>query len=420
MKQGALSVPSFRRLATAWTFSNFGDSALYLTLAIWVKDLTGSDASAGLVFLFLGLPAFLAPLAGHLADLFPRRRLVSIANLIAAGVVMILVLVDDASDVWIIYAVTFVYGWLTYVTSACGSGLVKDLVPAEHLAGANGLLTTIDQGLRLVSPLVGAALYATFGGIAIASLTAGSLIIAAVVVATIRIVETGPTPPDQRSSFTSEFTAGLRHIRQTTGLAQFTLWVAIATAITGFANTSIFAAIDQGLDRPSEFFAVVASVQGVGSIIGGITSAILISRLTERTTMTVGLLLLSAGVSTIAGSSTILLLAGAVAAGLAIPWIYVSFATLLQRLTPSQLQGRVSSATNMAFNAPQTAGTAIGAALIAVLDYRILVAATAIVLATSSLFVFRTTTPDTDATDETGETRPHDSIPGPPLGRSAR
>ena len=141
--------------------------AVYLTLAIWVKDLTGSDAAAGLVFLFLGLPAFLAPVAGHVADRFSRRRLVVIANLVGALGVLSLVFVRDAGDVWIVYVVTFGYGLLTYLTSACASGLIKDLVPDDGLAAANGLLATIDQGLRLLSPLAGAGLYAAFGGTAV-------------------------------------------------------------------------------------------------------------------------------------------------------------------------------------------------------------------------------------------------------------
>jgi hypothetical protein len=36
-RTGNLGTPGFRRLVIAWSFSNFGDSALYLTLAIWVK-----------------------------------------------------------------------------------------------------------------------------------------------------------------------------------------------------------------------------------------------------------------------------------------------------------------------------------------------------------------------------------------------
>ena len=116
----AMKVPAFRRLALAWSLSNFGDSALYLSLAIWVKDLTDSDAAAGLVFLFLGLPVFLAPLAGQLADRHSRRRIVVIANIVGALGVLTLGVVDDRSQVWVIYLVTFAYGLLTYVTSAAG------------------------------------------------------------------------------------------------------------------------------------------------------------------------------------------------------------------------------------------------------------------------------------------------------------
>lgn len=42
-----LRLASFRRLLGGWTIGNLADSALYLTLAIWAKDLTGSSAAAG-------------------------------------------------------------------------------------------------------------------------------------------------------------------------------------------------------------------------------------------------------------------------------------------------------------------------------------------------------------------------------------
>ena len=54
--------------------SSFGDSALYLSLAIWAKDLTGSNAAAGAVFSALGLPMLFAPLAGQLARGASRRQ----------------------------------------------------------------------------------------------------------------------------------------------------------------------------------------------------------------------------------------------------------------------------------------------------------------------------------------------------------
>jgi MFS family permease len=395
---GPLAVPSFRRLVAAWTFSNFGDSALYLTLAIWVKDLTGSNASAGIVFLFLGLPAFLAPVAGHVADRFSRRRLVVVANLAAAGAIGTLAFVDGPSDVWIIYAVTFGYGLLTYLTSACASGLIKDLVPDPDLASANGILTTIDQGLRLVSPLAGAGLYAAFGGTALAALTATTLVIAAAIVATIDMVESEPTAAAERAAFLVEFTAGFRHLRSTRGLAQLTVILAVATAITGLANTAIFAVVDEGLGRPASFFAVIASIQGLGSVLGGLTASRLVARFGERTTLAIGLLVLGGGITSMLTVSTIVVMSGALVVGVGIPWAYISYTTLRQRATPATLQGRVSAAANLAFNAPQTLGTALGAALITVIGYRTIAVVMIVVVVTCGVLALRS--PDIDGCDE--------------------
>ena len=65
----------FRRLLAGQSLSTFGDTALYLTLGMWAKDLTGSNSAAGGVFLALGVPSLFAPLTGHLADRFRRRPL---------------------------------------------------------------------------------------------------------------------------------------------------------------------------------------------------------------------------------------------------------------------------------------------------------------------------------------------------------
>ncbi len=101
---------------------------------------------------------FLATLAGQVADRLSRKRLVA---------------VDEAADMWLIYLVTFGYGWIGYVTAAAQSGLLRDLLDDDELAGANGPLTTLDQGLRLVTPLAGAGVYALYGGGAVARSSAG-------------------------------------------------------------------------------------------------------------------------------------------------------------------------------------------------------------------------------------------------------
>ena len=52
---------SYRRLLIGQTLSAFGDYAMFLALAVWVKVLTGSNAKAGLAILPFVLPSLAGP-----------------------------------------------------------------------------------------------------------------------------------------------------------------------------------------------------------------------------------------------------------------------------------------------------------------------------------------------------------------------
>lgn len=397
LKVPAMSVQPFRRLAFTWLVGNFGDSLLFLTLPIWVKALTGSDSAAGLVFLALGLPVFLAPLAGYVADRMRRKHLLMVANLFCALVTLSLLLVRDASQVWLIYLVTFVYGTLMYVNSGAQSGLLRDMLTDDQLASGNGLLTTIDQGLRVLSPVVGAGLFAVFGGHAVVLVTAAALVITVGLLTRVHVNESGPTPPEERESFRRELSAGFRHIRSVPLLARLTALMAIVFMITGLMNTTVFAAIEQGFGLPVEAFGVASGIQGAGSILGGITAAIIISRLDERRAIGIAFAVLGAGVGTVLTGLLPLAVVGAFAVGLAVPWMVVAFVTFRQRVTPAHLQGRVSAATNMALNGPQTLGTAAGAAALLILDWRLVIAAEAVLIAACALPLLLGRRPFTDS-----------------------
>jgi len=80
-------------------------------------------------------------------------------------------------------------------------------------------------------------------------------------------------------------------------------------------------------------------------------------------------------------------LAGKVCFGVGTPWIIVGAITVLQRLTPGPLQGRVYSAAELLMGVPQTLSIAAGAALVAVTDYRWLLVAEAAVMAASATYL---------------------------------
>ena len=207
-----------------------GDSALFLTAAIWVKQLTGSDTAAGLVFVALGLPALLAPLTGRLANRFRRKPLLVINNLGAAAVVLVLLGAQSADHLWLIYLIVFVYATSNYVTSAAQSGFLRDMLADRLLAPANGILSSVDQGLRIISPLIGAGVLGLWGMGAVVLATSICFTLAALVLITIKVSE---TELDRSSeSFWHSTTAGLRFLTHHQVLAPAMLTLSIAVGAT--------------------------------------------------------------------------------------------------------------------------------------------------------------------------------------------
>ncbi|MBM0238468.1 MFS transporter, partial [Micromonospora sp. ATA32] len=190
--------PEFRLLFGALLASMAAESILLLALAIWVKDLTGSDGQAGATIFAIIAPMVLAPLVGWVVDRYRRRPFFIVTNLGTAVLLTPLFAVHDRADVWIIYGVAALYG-LSYITlSAVLSGLIRQLVPSDLLAEANGVLQTVRQGLRLVGPLAGAALYAAVGGWLLAALAMTGFLVAAAVVGLLPVTEAAPSAAELR------------------------------------------------------------------------------------------------------------------------------------------------------------------------------------------------------------------------------
>jgi MFS family permease len=379
-----LSYREARLLVAGQSVSAFGDWAMWIVLAVWMKTLTGSSARAGLVFLVLGLGNFAGPLGGLLADRVRRRPLMIATDCALGGSVLVLLFVRGPGDAWLIYLVALLYGVGGSVFFPARSALLRVMLPEELLADANGVLSSLQQGLRIVAPLAGAALYAAFGGGTVAILDAATFAGSALLLSRMRVVETKPAPPEHH--FLRELTAGIEHVWRTLPLRQIVLGATIALLVIGFAETLIFSVIAHLGKHPS-FFGVMASLQGVGSIAGGITAGALIRRAGDVRTVGIGLGLFGVGDLLLIINSLPVVLFGFVVAGLGIVWAIVAFSTALQTRTPLAIQGRVSSAADISLSIAQTTSIATGAALSTLVDYRILLVVMAAVVVASAAYL---------------------------------
>lgn len=364
--------PGFRRLWLSWCVSNVADSTLFLVLAVWVKELTGSDAAAAMTFVCFGAPALVAPLLGDLVDRTSRRRLLVAAKLTIAPLLLGLLLLPDSALLAGVYAVTVLYGAVGHLTAAAQGGLVRDLLDDEDLAAGNGLLSTVDQALRLVAPLLGTGLYALAGPAPVVGVTAACFVVAALVLVGLGVAETPPTPASERSRYRTEVAAGLVHLRRTPLLAATLLAVVVGFGATGLLNAVSFAVLDQGLGVDPALIGVLVSLQGVGAVAAGMSVARVIGRWGEATVARVGLALLAMGMAPLLTPWLPLVLAGLAGVGFGVTWAVVALMTMRQRLTPPTLQGRVGAAVNVAIAVPQTLLTLLGAGLVGLLDFRVL------------------------------------------------
>lgn len=365
-----LKNPRFRRLLIGEAVSSFGDSAMFLSLGIWAKDLTGSNAAAGMVFLALTAPGLLAPLFGHVVDRVRRKPLLMGMYAVMALLVLALLAVRTADQIWIVYGVAVAYGVM--FSTPVRSALLKDLLPSADAASARATLSTVHEGLRILSPVVGAGIYLAFGGGVLAVLDAVTFVAALAALASIKVTESEPEPRGE--PFLRSVTAGFRYLRQVPLLARLTLGWVVFMAVAGLLETATFAAVEDGLNRPAAFFGVVTTVQGLGSVGGGVLAGWLVRRAGEARACAIGYACMALGLGISVTGSLVPFLAGCVLLGLALPVVGVAMGTAQQLYTPARLQGRVGAAGGMLSHGAQSISIAAGAALVTVLDFRVMFA----------------------------------------------
>lgn len=388
-----------RLLLAGQALSMFGDWMMIIVLGIWTKVLTGSNGAAGLVFFVFALAGLVSPVGGLVVDRVRKRPLMIGTHLALAAVMCLLLLVHGRRDVWLLYVVTALYGLGGDVFASARTSMLKAMLPDELLADANGALQSVREGMRLVAPLAGAAVYAAAGGSVVALVDAATFVLSAGTLVALRFTEPPAAVAEHR--FLREASAGLVHIWRHDVLRRLTIGTAATMLVIGFSETLIFA-ITQALGRAPSFIAVLGSLQGVGSIAGGITAARMLRRLGDVRTAGLGIALFALGDLLWLTVSLPVVLVSMAVAGLGIVWAVVALSTAYQRRSGQDVQGRVAAAANMLFSVPQTISIAVGAALISVVDYRVEIVVMALGTTLSALYLLRRPSPglrDLDADD---------------------
>ena len=370
-----LRLPDFRRLWAAQAISDIGDGLTMLTLLLLVNELTGSTLALAAVSIALAIPPLTIGLvAGTYADRFDRRRIMIVADLLRAGVVLGFVLIGSPDLVPLLVVLAFVQASIgSFFTPARGA-LMPHVVPADGLLAAN----SITQATRVVAGVIGTALAGFIVGVA--GLTWPAFIIDAATFLASALLVIGVSPNVGRvdaavraaaSGTGSAVVEGLRVVAGSRILWTTLLALAISMLGLGAVNVLFLPLVVEVLEVSPVWLGAIELSQSVSMILAAGIVAAVASRLSPTTIVTVGIL--AAGV--------LIGLTGAVTAVwqvalllFAIGWfitpLQASVVTIMQTNVPDAARGRVMATLQASMSGASVASMALAGAFGDVLGIR--------------------------------------------------
>jgi MFS family permease len=350
-KVGILRPLSIRDFALLWTgsaVSLVGDGVYTLTIAWQVYLLSDSPTALAMVGLAWSLPQVLLMLgSGALADRVDRRWLMIIGDairLVAICTVGALSL-SDALTIPILVGLVAVYGVGQAAFGPAFSSIVPSIVPPDLLVEANSLGQFVRPiAMTLVGPLIGGFLVGGFGTGWAFIADGGTFAFSAVMILLMRVRRADRAAGDDASIWL-EAKEGIRYVRQQTWI-----WVAMVAAfisllcVWGPWETLVPYVVKYDLNGSPKDLGLVFGAGGVGAVLAAVVmgQAGLPRRAVTLLYLSWALgMLMTAGFGVIdtiwQGMAVAFVSEGSITV-LVIVWV-----TLVQRLVPKELLGRVFS-----------------------------------------------------------------------------
>jgi MFS family permease len=215
-----------------WTVSLIGDGFFFVAIAWQVFDLWNSPTALALVGVAESIPLVALVLVGGVAaDRFERRRVLIFASLIRGACVGLLGLlaVGGALQLWHIFVLSAIFGAGQAFQGPASGAIIPDLVPKHLLVQANSLAQFVRQlAFALVGPAVGGLVVHELGAGTAFLVDAGTFAFA---IGTLSLLRPRPAAAEREAEYTSmrgDILDGLRFVREHVWLWGTLAWALVA------------------------------------------------------------------------------------------------------------------------------------------------------------------------------------------------
>ena len=265
---------AFRRLWFGNVVSLFGDWFNTIALYALILNLTGSEFALGAVFITKLLPMGLAsPLAGVLVDRFDRRKVMIISDILRAVVVLGFLVVDEPSEVFLIYVLTALQVIIGSVFRPAQSASVPNITRKIDLVTANTIMAATWSVMLAAGAALGGFAAEWFGLKTVFVLDSLSYLVSAWFIYRTSIpspIKTGPLPSLFKSAH-KEVKEGWKYLQSHPAIKRMATVKAV-WAVGGGALVYMLALIGDQLDpaHQAASIGILFAARGVGTAIGPI------------------------------------------------------------------------------------------------------------------------------------------------------
>lgn len=340
---GVLGNRAFLLLWLGLLISSAGDWVNYVAMVAIVFGQTHSALALAALRLFHIVPILLvAPFAGVFVDRWNLKYTLMISPLIAGVSVAVLAVFHPVILVFLGYgAITVALSFFNPARSA----VIPALVPAEDLLSANSFSQITSTASIVVGGLAGGVIVSQIGATGAFVFDAVSFAGIAVMVALIHLPH---VTVETETSFRDELSEGIGYLRRVPVVGT----VVIAGGIFVFAPATVltlgYAFVQNTLHSGAVGYGQVLAGLGVGSALGAIVMILYRARIREDISFAVSGILLGLGVALMGLSHGVRpAAAGYGIAGFGSMVNTVAAVTLLQRMVPERVRGRIFAVSSM-------------------------------------------------------------------------
>ena len=376
----AFAVFRRRNFALLWVaqfISTIGNGLLGVAASILVYRVTGSAMSVGLMMLAAAMPnLFVGLIAGVAVDRFDRRRIMISANVICALAVALIPIMLPRGIVWL-YILVALSSAVEQFFAPAQASVLPETAPDEQLMAANAMMTISLYGAVTIGAAAG-GLIASLSTLTTAFvLDALSFILSALCIAWLQVTPLAPQENTGSASALANLRAGLTFVRRTPVLRSLVVVFGLTFVDYGLTNSLILPFMKRALNGTDFQYSLVEALFAVGFVAGSLIMAGMADRL--HAGQWIGISILGMGVFSgglALGHRVWVVIACSAMIGLLNAPSYLGRQLLIQRTTPREIRGRVSSV----FFVLRDTGLMIGmaaAGLADLLDVRLLLLITA-------------------------------------------